>query len=176
MTTEDVGQEAPRIVHPREELPFSPDDFAFDLEEVAFDDSSITDRHGAKSYPYGGCSVWLTPFAAPASMIEGATALQGGPAEQAVAIPLIRKGIAACVAGHNLVNPATGEFFPQFWRNPDALQDVPVETLFDLWSIVVNGELAATRGKGSSNGRAGTTTRASTGTRTGGTSAGRARR
>lgn len=165
----DTGQTA-------DALPFDPDAFPFSLEEFQMDDASVDGRDGEPTYPYRGASVWLVPFPAPTSMIEGALALQGEGKQQATALPLLREGIAACVAGHTLRNPRTGEYYDQFWRNPDALSDVPPETLYDLISIIQNGEISAARKKGLSNGRAGTTTRLSTARKTSASTDGHGRR
>lgn len=148
------------------DLPFSFDDFDFDLEEFLLDDASVEGRNGVKTYPYVGMSVWLAPFQAPMSLVEGGAAARGNAESAAKALPLIRDGISQCVAGHNIIDPRTGEYYPQFWRNPDALLGVPVETMYDLVSLIMNGELSETRKKESSNGRAGTTTRRSTARRT----------
>lgn len=166
--TDDVEeQDRPRIVGGGSDLPFSFDDFDFDLEEFAMDDATVEGRGGAKMHPWVGMSVWLAPFQAPLSLVEGGAATRGDAASQARAMPMLRDGLSLCIAGHNLIDPRTGEYFPQFWRNPDALLGLPAETIYDLLSLVMNGELSETRKKGSLNGRGGTTTRRSTGRKTG---------
>lgn len=159
-----------------DDLPFDPDAFDFELEEFPMDDASVSDRSGDKAYPYIGASVWLAPFPAPSALIEGGASLAGADAARAVALPMLRHGISECVAGHTLRNPRTGDYYPQFWRQPDALSDLPAETLFDLVSIIQNGELSETRKNASSGGRAGTSTRQSTGRKTGPTPTARVRR
>lgn len=164
-------------------LPFDPDALPFDLEEFPMDASSVdhpraVDDAGrpVKTYPYRGASIWLAPFATPEVLLEGAAALQGDGASRATALPRIRRGISMCVAGHNLRDPRTGEYYPQFWGNPDAISDLPMETLYDIIGLIQNGELADDRKNGYSGGRGGTTTRPSTAKRTRATNGAQGRR
>lgn len=168
MTTDDddTADVVTRYTGAAGDLPFSFDDFPFDLEEFPMDDASVEGRDGGKTYPYVGASVWLAPFQAPLSLVEGGAATRGNPEAQARALPMLREGISQCVAGHTLIDPRTGEYYPQFWRNPDALLALPSETMYDLISLIMNGELSESRKKDVSSGRAGTTTRRSTGRRT----------
>ena len=137
------------------DLPWEPE--RYDMVGCA-----VPRRDGSEDFPFDGMSVWLSPYT-PASLTEaGSGFTASGGNRMADAFVRLRKGLSQVVAAHDLMDPNTGELYPQWWHDPEALEDVPSQVLFYVWSLAISGEPPEDRPKGSSRGRRGTSTRATT--------------
>jgi len=137
-------------------------DLPWEPERYDMDRCAITLRDGSTEHPFEGQSVWLSPYT-PASLTEAGMgfAASGGD-RMAASFERLRQGLAQVVAYHDLVDPATGEPYDQWWHEPEALTDAPSEVLFYVWNLALTGEPADERPKGSTSGSRGTSTRRST--------------
>jgi len=137
-------------------------DLPWEPERYAMDGCAVPRRDGSEDFPYAGQSVWLSPYT-PASLTEaGSGFTASGGDRMADAFVRLRKGLSQVVAAHDLVDPNTGDEYPQWWRDPEALEDVPSQVLFYVWSLAISGEPPDARPKGSTSGSRGKSTRSST--------------
>lgn len=147
-------------------MPFSLDGLPFGTESYDMSACPVETR-GRTSYPYEGAAVWLAEIPTPMSITEGATGLSSKDGRlQSEGLAKCRQGIAHVVVGHTMTDPATGEYYPQFWGNADAVSALPAEAVFYIISYITTGEAPEDRPNGSTRGRPGTSTRRSTATKT----------
>jgi len=137
-------------------------DLPFDPERYDMSDCILETRAGDETTPFEDQSVWLTPYT-PTSVTEAGTGFAASSADMmAVSFERLRRGLSQVVVYHDLTDPNTGEPLPQWWRDPDAVEEAPSPVLFYAWSLAVSGEPPTARPKGSKRGRRGTSTRSST--------------
>lgn len=137
-------------------------DLPYEPERYDMSGCAVPLRGGAEEFPYEGQSVWLSPYT-PASLTEaGAGFTATGGDRMSGAFKRLRKGLSQVVCAHDLVDPNTGQEYPQWWGDPEALEDVPSQVLFYVWSLAISGEPPDERPKGSRRGSRGSSTRRST--------------
>lgn len=148
------------------ELPFNLADFPFQTERYDMSSCAVETR-GKTTYPYEGAAVWLAEIPTPMCITEGAAGLSSRDGRlQSEGLAKCRQGVAQLVAGHTLLDPATGEYYPQVWGNADAVGLWPAEAIFHVISLITTGEAPEDRPNGSTRGPRGTSTRKSTGQKT----------
>lgn len=147
-------------------LPFDLTAFTFTAERYDMSACAVETR-GQSTFPYEGAAVWLANIPTPICITEGGTGLASKDSRlQSEGLSKCRDGIAQVVVGHTLINPATGEYYAQFWQNPDAVSALPAEALFHLVALITTGEAPEARPNASTRGPRGTSTPRSTQTKT----------
>lgn len=152
------------------ETVFSPSEFCeangiplADLERYPLDGCARTRRGGAVDYPYAGCSVWLLPDT-PGSLASAAMDLRVMSDDEKAgraAFGKMRVGLSQVVAGHDLPG------LPQWYGDPDAVEEAPTTLMFYIYQVVMNGEAPEARPNVSGAGPTGASIRKHTGRTTG---------
>ena len=134
-----------------------------DLERYPLDGCARTRRGGEVDYPYAGCSVWLLPDT-PGSLASAAMDLRVMSNDETAgrsAFGKMRAGLSQVVAGHDVPT------LPQWYGDPDAVEEAPTTLMFYIYQIVMNGEAPTERPNALGAGPTGAFTRKRTGRTTG---------
>lgn len=114
------------------------------LEQYPLDTCPRKARNGKTTYPFKGCSVWLTPLQ-PLGLVTAGIDLQQmerNPTRGALGFDKLKAGFAQVVAGHDMPG------VPQCWQDGDALDVWATEAVFHIYQIIVTGEAPEAEGNG----------------------------
>lgn len=136
-----------------DDLPFDPDAFDCELDELDLSDCEVPRRGGGVNTPFAGCTAWFLPEV-PMGLQEAGLRFSGGAEnEDATLMADGFEGLAAALAeivvGYD-IRRSNGEPYPQPYQNPEALRAIPSELFYGLLQFATQGEAAWGKGDGSS--------------------------
>lgn len=147
-----------------EGLPFDPDAFDCELDELDLSDCEVPRRGGGVSTPFVGCTAWFLPEVPMGLQGAGLRFSGGAETEDATLMADGFEDLAAALSeilvGYD-IRRSSGEPYPQPYRNPEALRAIPTPLFLGLLQFATQGE--ASWGKGDASSDSGGTY--STGTR-----------
>lgn len=147
-----------------DDLPFDPDAFDCELDELDLSDCEVPRRGGGVSTPFVGCTAWFLPEVPMGLQGAGLRFSGGAETEDATLMADGFEDLAAALSeilvGYD-IRRSSGEPYPQPYRNPEALRAIPTPLFLGLLQFATQGE--ASWGKGDASSDSGGTS--STGTR-----------
>lgn len=143
-------------------------------------DGCVMKRGDRELYMFRGQSFAVHPVI-PASLTNAWMAFAGGGEARDLTrvsdtFDALCAGLARCLPGWDLVDPVTGEDYPQPWRNPAVFHELPTEALYYILQTVAKGEVPEARPNASTPRRGGSGIPRSSAQRTRSTSTGRRHR